>query len=431
MSKGQVIEFHDEDYHTYTMETGEGQAVCRFEIDRVYMDKTGVWGEVTVWYLFEGEPTVPLIAYQRCNLINDRRPGIELLVARADIWPWEEFYERAKQLTVGVAREPTPVATLEPSEDSEYPPFLVEPFVLDQGVSLLFGPGGTGKSMLALSMGVSVASGHTVFGRRPERMGPVLYIDYEDTKQTHERRLTALLAGSGMEHGDLEHPIKWVRPQQSVSKIRRDLSHYMREHQPALVIIDSIGLARGGDAMGSDETIRMFSTLNRLPTAVLGIDHMTKEDQRGGKMLTPYGTIYTVNSVRLAWAVRAAEASTSEVTYLNLKQTKRNNVAAHEPLGAEVRFENEMVEFEHSTQPVLRGVTVGLTDVWWDLQSGSTIDKVMDLLADGNLSGPEIARSLGMKTDTLGRILRRHEGKGVRKVTQTSPIIWGLEESDE
>ena len=429
MSKPEITEFHDDDYHSYTFVTAKGQQVCRFEVDNAHEERSQVHGEVTVYYLFDGEPSGPVFAHQRLNLMTDKRPNIELLTALADVWPWEEFYEHAKRVTIDSFRNPqAPRSLKEDFTNEPLAPFLLEPFVLYQGVSLLFGPGGTGKSMVALSMAIAVASGRTVFGRKPTETGNVLYIDYEDSFETHQRRLAALLNGMDMTMDDLEHDILWLRPPQSVAKMRRQLRTMMRDADPVLVILDSVGLARGGDAMGSEETIRLFFSLNQLGRSVVAIDHVTKEDQRASKMLTPYGSIYTVNSVRLAWAIQRADASNELKTYLNLKQTKRNNVAFHEPLGAEMTFVNEMVEFGDSVQPVLDSVKLGLTDQWWQMEASSAIDKAVEYLeTHGPSPGPSIARAIGVKPETLSKKLRDHDGKRVQRVSGSSnPVIWGL-----
>ncbi len=429
---GQIVDFHDEDYHTYTMVSSKGQEICRFEVDRVYEDKGAVWGEITVWYLFDGEPTAPIIAHKRVNMLLDRRPGINDLDDVADMWPWDEFYEAVTNRTVDSHRKPPKLVKLVPMADEGMTaPFLVEPFLLTKGVSLMFGPGGTGKSMIGLSLAIAVTTGRTVLGRKPSKVGPVLFIDYEDTQAVHQLRLNGLLTGLGLTKDDMKFPIHYLKPRVSVAKMRRDLHTLMREYDPALVIVDSVGLGRGGDAMGSEDTIRFFQALNGLDTAVLGIDHMTKDDTRSGKMLTPYGSVYTVNSVRLAWAIKRIEASTETVSYLNLVQTKRNNVAAHEPVGMEMEFHNDMREFGEGGdifQPVLKKVTLTTGDAYHTRQDeGTLIDRAcdwMDLNGSGTIK--EVADSIGAQVDSLTTAFSKNEGTRVQKVTKSKPFVWDL-----
>jgi RecA-family ATPase len=428
---GTIVDFHDDDYHTYTMISDAGQEICRFEVDRVYEDKGAVWGEVTVWYLFDGEPKAPVIAHKRTNMLTATRPGEKDLVAAAEIWPWEEFYEAVMGRTVSAQRKPAPPTRLTPINDSgATAPFLVEPFILSKGVSLMFGPGGTGKSMIGLAFAVAVASGRTVLGRKPSATGPVLYVDYEDTQAVHQLRLNGLLEGLNMTEDDLIHPIMYLKPKTSVSKMRREFSTHMREIQPVLVIVDSVGLGRGGDAMGSEETIRFFQTLNTLDTAVLGIDHMTKDDTRSGKMLTPYGSVYTVNSVRLAWAIKAIDASTDVVRYLNLIQTKRNNVAAHEPVGVTMEFHNTMRDFSENGdvfQPVLQKIELTMNDRYWNESEGTLIDRACDWL-ELNTRGTiaDMAEALGASRDSLEKALKRAEGNRTRRSGTSKPVLWML-----
>ena len=319
-----VIEYHDEDYHSYTFVTDDNP-VAKFEVTGAYQDKGAVWGELSVTYLFDGMEE-PVISFKRLNMLTDKRPGIEDLDAKADMWDWDSYYEEVTRKTVAAVRKPPKPNKMNTRDDDGLTAsFLVNPFVLSEGVSLLFGPGGTGKSMIGLGIAISVVTGRTIFGNAPSRTGNVIYLDYEDTLTTHENRMTAILRGMEIDEDEMEYSIHHLKPRQAVSRMRRDLLGLIRELEPALIIVDSIGLARGGDAMGSEETIRLFSTLATLGTAVLGIDHMTKEDVRGGKMLTPYGSIYTVNSVRLAWSVKATDLSDDNNTYLNLIQTNSSS----------------------------------------------------------------------------------------------------------
>ena len=86
-----MIEYHDEDYHSYTFVTDDNP-VAKFEITGAYQDKGAVWGEVSVTYLFDGAEE-PVISFKRLNMLTDKRPGIEDLDAKAEMWDWDAYYE--------------------------------------------------------------------------------------------------------------------------------------------------------------------------------------------------------------------------------------------------------------------------------------------------------------------------------------------------
>ena len=71
-----------------------------------------------------------------------------------------------------------------------------------------------------------------------------------------------------------------------------------------LVVIDSVGLALGGDANDAQTVLAFFGALNQLETTTLLIDHMGKgpdSQERGA-----FGSVYKRNSARSLWEMRQA-----------------------------------------------------------------------------------------------------------------------------
>ena len=70
--------------------------------------------------------------------------------------------------------------------------------------TLLFGDGGTGKSLLALQLAVSTALGRSWL-EQPVRRGPVLYVGAEDDRDEMHRRLAAICKAGEIEFDRLEN----------------------------------------------------------------------------------------------------------------------------------------------------------------------------------------------------------------------------------
>ena len=355
---------YEEDYHRHEFyaDAGEGrQHVATIEFDDIEDERGGLWCEVTVKVHVGSTSDEPAVAYERVNLLTKgtKSTGIKGLVEGLDInhsgINWLRGFETATFRTITQYRSTSSTsAWMERRVATEGDsPYLLEPFIARSGVTVLFAPKGTGKSTFALRLAYAIASGEGFNGHLPTEVGPVMYLDFEDTARPHEFRLSAMTDES------LDGLIRHVRITKSLKDTRRLLRKMVRDDQVALVVLDSVALARAADVSGSEATIKMFKTLAQLGVPVLAIDHMTKEDNKRvatGKMdarqASPIGSQFTESSARLAWFMNMLPQSTAGVKVYNLYNTKNNHGPESPVIGMTVRItqgehhQMETVEFE-------------------------------------------------------------------------------------
>src|SRR5258708_25117584 len=111
------------------------------------------------------------------------------------------------------------------------------PEILPEGLTLLAGKPKLGKSWLALSVALSIASGRVALGEKPVAQGNVLYLALEEKARRLQARAKKLLASeTEVAHG-LEFALEWPRLAEG------GLSHleeYLKTHpNTRLVVIDT------------------------------------------------------------------------------------------------------------------------------------------------------------------------------------------------
>jgi archaellum biogenesis ATPase FlaH len=160
----------------------------------------------------------------------------------------------------------------------EAPPvsWLIEGVLYDGSLSLLASYAGRGKSLLALAMAQSVASGDPLFNQfAVSRTGPVLYVDEENGQSDIKARIEAMRI-----HPDL--PITWIH--MKCVQIDDDeslglLKATIRKVQPALVVLDSLvrlHRAKENDAVEMAAVMGRCRQLVAERTSVLIIHHHNK-----------------------------------------------------------------------------------------------------------------------------------------------------------
>lgn len=208
-------------------------------------------------------------------------------------------------------------------ESAQPPGWIVQRLVGSVGATSLVGFGRTGKSMIALAAGLARCTGDSVWlGLEAER-GNVLYVDYEADLATHNWRVRQLARGAGQ---PVPRGLFYISPRLPLARAVTAVARRAAEVQASLLIVDSVMLARGGDAFGAESTLALYAALARIGIPSLLIDHRAKHSAESGDE-GPYGSVAGFNSMRCAWGTKTIPVGTPEGggADIRLKNIKANN----------------------------------------------------------------------------------------------------------
>lgn len=300
------------------------QTGIEMTLDRLTEDKDGLRAELTAAILTGESPG--LLHYARLNLLatSTRTQVRNVLAARAPDIDWGAALEQACLLTVSRYRTGEPVVDLREVVLDQRPRWRIRPFVEENAATIFFADGGTGKSLFALALGVTQASGCPVLGELIGRPGPVLYLDWEADEATHAERLAAICFGGGVTEPPAIYYRRMVASlKEAAPLVRKDIAQLGIQ----LVIVDSLGAAKGSEPEGADASIGLFTAARSFGVPWIGIDHLSKAQNgqvTSGKA-RPYGSTYTHNLARLTWSLEQADEQDAEGFAVALTNHKRNN----------------------------------------------------------------------------------------------------------
>lgn len=398
------------DFWTGVYDTDHAAIKIKLTFERITDGDNGsIWCEARAVVQVDDKPS-SIIPPSRTNLMNASKSGtgwkglVATLSDMASDIRWDDAVSLGVSKTIEHYRNGEREQVLATTIDDPQHPYLLEPFIASSGVSVFYGEGGTGKSIIALAMAVSIASGVPLFGVKPYREGPVIYFDYEDDPLVHEERLSAVLSAANIK---LLHPIYHrslvAKVSQSQSSMRRSIS----DRGAVLAVLDSIGMGRGGSAINAEDTIRLFRALRSLGVPTLAIDHVNKEDKKEREISTPYGSIFTVNSARLLWGAVVAGSSSSLEKHIRLVNTKSNRTPIHKPMGLGISYTNEI------TNGVSQLISVKFTpyDAFWQAAETPPWDKIAMYLSstDDERTITEIAHATVLERIVVNKEILRHK----------------------
>jgi hypothetical protein len=241
-------------------------------------------------------------------------------------------------------------------------PYILPPVVVEGGPTVIYADGASGKSLLALAMAVSIATGTEVVpGLVPQRLGPVIYWDWEWDAESHAERLQAICAGVDIPvpRGMVYYQREMVSVLDAVPRMRKRVA----ETGAVAVIVDSLGYARGGDANSQELTIRTFGALRTLERPVIVLDHVSADGKDKDKS---FGSIYTRDSARSLWRIDVQKEEGRDDWYAALVNTKANR-KYQRTRGLLIRTESDederllAVRFEATDVREMPGVANSLT----------------------------------------------------------------------
>jgi hypothetical protein len=148
------------------------------------------------------------------------------------------------------------------------PQWVIERYIEWDGLSVLFGPSGVGKSFVVISMACCVATGTPWFGM-PVRKGPVFYIAGEGHNGLM-RRFKAWSVESGVSLADAplykSRKAVQILDAESAAVLREEIERMTRQYgEPVMIIIDTLARNFGdGDENAAKDIGRYVAVLDEI-----------------------------------------------------------------------------------------------------------------------------------------------------------------------
>ncbi len=364
------------DSHRYLYKEEQVELV----LDRFVEDaKEGLFCEITVSTGLA--PKAGLLHHGRLNLSATRSKDMLAKALQRRTVPgfldnvdFAAVLEQVTYRSLARWRDGEPAVDLWDVDTSQRARWLLEPYLEDSGVTVIFGTGGSTKSIFATGVAVSLITGRPLVGKQVRgTVDSVLYADWEADKETHATRLRAIATGYGL---DELRGIIYRRQVASLAEAAPTLRRDIAVHHVGMVIVDSSGAARGGDPSSAESTIKMFNALRSFDVPVLLIDHIAKN---ATDKTTPFGSVYTVNLARSIWRIDRVQEEASPVVDIALTHLKVNN-------GPLMPRQAYQVAFDVDDDDLLRLVTWQPSDprsVQEFLESMSVRDRISAVLQQG------------------------------------------------
>jgi hypothetical protein len=299
-------------------------------------------------------------------------------------------------------RRGEPVIALAPAA-STHVPYLLNPLIFEECQTLIYAPGGSCKSFLALFFALVAIHGTHHAGIRGLRT-PVLYLDWELNKEIVGGRLRALQNG----HPELANLVPYYR--RCENPLHLDAYRIAAEVAAKgvkLLIVDSAAMACGGDLASPDAAIRLEQVLRRIGCASLVLAHVSKGTQEGQEK-SAYGTVFFRELARNVYELLKADGENPARIVLTHK--KHNFSAKQDPLCLALTFSDNAVRVDScdvADQP--------------EFEDKLPIpSRIRRLLEDGRPRTSEgVAGELKIKLESVKSALSR--GKKIGKWTMIEP----------
>lgn len=340
----------------------------------------------------------PTAAQQRARLLRE-------LARSKDDLDWLGMIEELRQRVLRAERVGEPSVSLrtvelKPADDEQ---FEVLGLALPRRhATILFGDGGTGKSLLALELVKAL-------DQAGERVG---YFDWEMDPWIHRRRLAGLCGTAPLP--DLRY-VRCERPLiHEVDRLRRVI------HTDGLTyaVLDSVGYGTAGPPESAEAAMDFARAARQLGIGTLWLAHITKGEQGDQR---PFGSAFWHNSARATWFLKNASTSADgSVQQLVAFQRKDNLGRRRNPIGLELAFRDPAISFRQIDAATVAEVAASLPMHM----------RLRTLLRNGPATIVAMAEALNAKPDTVKKALERGKGQLFTCLTKTDDGVhrWALAE---
>jgi hypothetical protein len=283
--------------------------------------------------------------------------------------------------------------------------WAVQGLIPERHATILYGEGGTAKSVLAMHLGISIAAGFekwmgfdlsqaSQLYKGTGTVGtPVLYLDFELDDEDQYRRAFSLSQAMGLDDVPEQFWYMSAVGFGTDQAIREALKTCM-DHGVKLLILDSAGLAMEGDSELSKDVLAFFrkyiEPLKAAGITVLIIDHQSKpqKGERYGDKWA-FGSAYKTYSARSTIQVSATQDK--NVVTATLTHRKVNFGPKQPPFSVRLVFGEDWIEVERLEEA--QDVSPPAPE--------TAVDKILNALRNGPMYPAQIVEATGLEPKTV------------------------------
>jgi len=327
---------------------------------------------------------------------------------------WHDILEQLAVYTLDRARRGEPVSRLETGDHVKPPEYILEPIILKNYPTIIFGDPSTAKSTVALIFAQIMTwplawTGCFFDIIPPPRPIACLYLDYETDEDTIRWMLTKLQRGMNLPTLKLNYRRCALPIAQDVDQIHR----HINDTQAEVIIIDSLGLACGGELKEAESALAFFSALRQLKITSLILAHTAKNPET--KRRSVFGSVFFEAQARSIWEIRKAQDTGEDeidVALFHRKPPPFQKLC--QPIGLNIKY-------GHDTMVISPGKPRTIGEF---LSAIGTQAQIEDLLKDGAMLPKEIMEALDLSRGAVDMALKRLKSK--HKVVKLDSGKWGL-----
>jgi len=307
-------------------------------------------------------------------------------------------YDQARRLFLGQDRTQR-IRDIDAPTRLEY---MVEQLLLEERPTILFGPGGSLKTYISMSVMLAIATGQSWLERTVKKRNCLL-IDYETGDKTTGLRFRRLAQALGLD--DIPDNIYlWHAAGVPLEDLVEPLKRTIDQHQIGFIGIDHCAAAAGSEPESSDAALRFYRALGKLKIPTLAIAHVTGDVASKPELARrPFGSIFWDNGAGLTWFLQKEEQGEGSPTAtIGLFQKKWNDTGKLRDFSVMVTFDgdNGAIDIEKAELRNSRELAAARGQQWLvhhHLQGPMTVEA----LHDSTGIGPAMLRKILNKYTAL------------------------------
>ncbi len=277
--------------------------------------------------------------------------------------------------------------------------YALDPYVVEDGGTIIFAPGGSGKSYMALLMAQSMNTGNSGIWRC--RKLNVLYLNLERSAKSLERRLMLVNEALGL---PIETPMLMSNAR---GKTLAHVAESMDTDAFDVVVVDSLSRSGAGSLVDDEAANSVMDTVNALASTWIILAHTPRSDSEH-----EFGSVMFGNAADLTIMLKSVK-NEAGVLGVQLKGMKSNDVPTPSPKVYAMSWDKYGLSgFRTAAASEFPGLADGE-----DLDRGQIIREY--LLDVGEASIADICAQTGLSRSTAQRELESGHTVGRRKDGRT------------